>query len=189
MPVEGNDTQIKSTVHAYISSSMLNHSEYGSILNKFTPISLNGISTKQLTEITDRKNALTVTDLKTDEDTYTPFDYFSHLHEFTRHVITDTTIKPHICKDVLAVEEFIDMLKKKMSSDAMFKEVLTTTSYSDHSESVTDPSVVAFVSRIYSKKMPSTTTKVTENDIVNSTLLADLVEAVIFRNGGLYFSN
>ncbi|CAG4992034.1 unnamed protein product [Parnassius apollo] len=46
----------------------------------------------------------------------------------------------------------------------------------------TDASVADFMGQIYSKKESPTTSKATEPDYLNSTLLVDLVEAVIFRN-------
>lgn len=96
----------------------------------------------------------------------------------------------HDCKDIFSVDNFIDLLRKKLSSDPAFKELLfstklpTLTGFID--SSFTDPSVAAFVSKLYSKKEAPTTMKSTENDLLNSTLLVDLVEAVIFRsNGGI----
>ncbi|XP_028025765.1 uncharacterized protein LOC114239677 [Bombyx mandarina] len=108
-----------------------------------------------------------------------PFNYFSHLRNFTRQAVSEITTNSNTCKESLAVDDFIELLKKKLSEDPMFKEILTTRS--PYNDGYTDQSVVAFVSKIYSKKMLTTTSKSTEQDLVNSTLLTDLVKAVIFR--------
>lgn len=88
----------------------------------------------------------------------------------------------------MAVDDFVELLKKKLSTDPMFKEILFTTKYSPlgHSDNPYDASVAALVSKIYSKKTFPTTTKIPDSEYVNSTLLVDLVEAVIFRSGGTY---
>lgn len=122
-----------------------------------------------------------------DDENITLFDYFPHLYQSTREPITiATTTVTNPCKDALAVDEFVELLKKKLTSDSMFKELLLSTKNPSHNvdSSFSDPSVAAFVSRIYSKKEPTTTTKLPEYDYVNSTLLVDLVEAVIFRSAG-----
>lgn len=128
-----------------------------------------------------------VSDKESDMENYTLFDYFSHLHEYTRQAITVASTPKSTCKDVLAVEDFINLLRKKLSNDQMFKELLlaskTTQGFPD--TNFTDASVAAFINKIYSKKEPPTTKKSTENELLNSTLLVDLVEAVIFRSGGM----
>lgn len=111
------------------------------------------------------------------------------MYDFTRQTVTIATPSPsvNICKDALGVDEFVELLKKKLTTDQMFKELLSTKQPAQNGNidsSFTDPSVAAFVSRIYSKKEPMTTTKLPEQEYVNSTLLIDLVEAVIFRSGG-----
>lgn len=122
-----------------------------------------------------------------DNSNFTPYDYFTHFHDFTRQLITATAAK-HNCQDILSVDNFIDLLRKRLSIDPAFKELLfstklpTLTGFID--SSFTDPSVAAFVSKLYSKKVPPTTMKITESDLLNSTLLVDLVEAVIFRSNG-----
>lgn len=126
-----------------------------------------------------------------DEDNFTPFDYFSHLHEFTRHQLSTTTETTAPCKDVLAVDDFVELLKKKLNADPMLKELLHTTKMPGQNGvtdgTYSDASVAALVSRIYSRKAFPTTTKSPESDNLNSTLLVDLVEAVIFRSAGMYF--
>lgn len=127
--------------------------------------------------------------LQTGDDHYTPFDYFSHIHEYVSSSITITTTKKvSSCKDIMAVDDFVELLKKKLSTDPMFKEILFTTKYSPlgNSDNPYDASVAALVSKIYSKKTYPTTTKMPDSEYVNSTLLVDLVEAVIFRSGGTY---
>ncbi|XP_026321825.1 uncharacterized protein LOC113231623 isoform X2 [Hyposmocoma kahamanoa] len=124
--------------------------------------------------------------LQTGDDHYTPFDYFSHIHEYVSSSITITTTKKvSSCKDIMAVDDFVELLKKKLSTDPMFKEILFTTKYSPlgNSDNPYDASVAALVSKIYSKKTYPTTTKMPDSEYVNSTLLVDLVEAVIFRSG------
>lgn len=122
------------------------------------------------------------------DDNSTIFDYFSEIYDFTRRATTTDTFKrTNTCKDSLAVDEFVELLKKKLATDPMFKDVLSTKNPLQNGNidsSYTDPSVAAFVSRIYSKKEPTITTKLPEQDYVNSTLLVDLVEAVIFRSAG-----
>lgn len=127
--------------------------------------------------------------LQTVDDRYTPFDYFSHIHEYvSSSITTKTTKKISSCKDIMAVDDFVELLKKKLSTDPMFKEILFTTKYSPlgNSDNLYDASVAALVSKIYSKKTYPTTTKIPDSEYVNSTLLVDLVEAVIFRSGGTY---
>lgn len=125
---------------------------------------------------------------QTVDDRFTPFDYFSHIHEYVTSSITTTTKKLSSCNDIMAVDDFVELLKKKLSTDPMFKEILFTTKYSPlgHSDNPYDASVAALVSKIYSKKTYPTTTKIPDSEYVNSTLLVDLVEAVIFRSGGTY---
>ncbi|RVE42866.1 hypothetical protein evm_012484 [Chilo suppressalis] len=114
------------------------------------------------------------------------FDYISQYFDFTRQLLTTpSTRSSSSCKD-LAVDEFIELLKKKLSSDPLLKELLLSTKNMQNGNNdftFTDPNVAVFVSKIYSKKMPTTTTKLPEQEYVNSTLLVDLVEAVIFRSG------
>ena len=124
-------------------------------------------------------------DTTSEKETFTQFDYFSHLYEYTNKMITSRT-KPHSCKDVMAVDEFIELLKKKLSNDPMIKDLLSTNkSANSHAESsFNDVGVAAFVDRVYSKKEPSSTKRTVSSDYLNSTFLVDLIEAVIFRNGG-----
>lgn len=126
-----------------------------------------------------------------DEDNLTPFDYFAHLHEFTRQQLSTVSTESTVpCKDVLAVDDFVRLLKKKLSADPMLKELLHTSKMPGQNGNTdgtyTDVSVAALVSRIYSRKTLHTTTKPPESDYLNSTLLVDLVEAVIFRSAGMF---
>ncbi|XP_022825073.1 cell wall protein PRY3-like [Spodoptera litura] len=119
------------------------------------------------------------------KETLTPFDYFSHLYDYRRHMITSCT-KHNLCKDVI-MDDFVELLKKKLSNDPLLKDLLTTTTssalstYSDGTFS--DIGVAAFVNKVYSKKTSPRSRKTTSSDCVNSTFLVDLIEAVIFRNG------
>lgn len=137
------------------------------------------------TEILDES----MPDIALENETYTQFDYFSHLYDYNKQTITPRT-KPHSCKDIMAVNDFVELLKKKLSNDPMIKDLISTNkSINSHSESsFHDVGVAAFVDRLYSKKVTSTTRKTVTSDYVNSTFLVDLIEAVIFRNGGtVYF--
>jgi hypothetical protein len=121
----------------------------------------------------------------TDEELAT-FDYISQYFDFTRQpIIVSPAQTTNVCRDNLAVDEFVELLKKKLSSDPMFKDLLLSTKSLQNDYTGSDPHVAMFVSKIYSKKEPTTTTKMTESDYINSTLLANLVEAVIFRAGGM----
>lgn len=127
-----------------------------------------------------------------DDDTLTLFDFFSHFRNFTIPTITITTEKSKCNDNVLAVDDFVDLLKKKLSSDSAFKDLLFATKFPHNltfnEVTISDPHVASFVNKIYSKKEHSTTTKSTESDLFNSTLLVDLVEAVIFRSGGNFLT-
>lgn len=146
------------------------------------------ISTNEFINTETTTDAIEVQDsTESSDENFTPYDYFSHFHDFTRQFVTATVAK-HDCQDSLSVDNFIDLLRKRLSSDPAFKELLfstklpTLTGFTDNS--FTDQSVVAFVSKLYSKKESPTTMKITESDLLNSTLLVDLVEAVIFRSNG-----
>ncbi|XP_075971528.1 uncharacterized protein LOC142973573 isoform X2 [Anticarsia gemmatalis] len=113
------------------------------------------------------------------------FDYFPHLYnpKHLREEITAST-KDVISKDAL-LNDFIELLKKKLTNDPTIKDLLSnitpgSTGVSDIS--FTDENVAAFVNRVYSKNELTTTTATTLKDYVNSTLLVDLIEAVIFRS-------
>lgn len=125
-----------------------------------------------------------------DDGNYTPFDYFSHLHEYIMPSLSTTTKQIVSCKDTLAIDDFVELLKKKLSSDHILKELLQTSKMSAQNGYIDnfnkDDRIAALVNKIYSKKMPSTTTQLPQTDYVNSTLLVDLVEAVIFRSGGIH---
>ncbi|CAG9795159.1 unnamed protein product [Diatraea saccharalis] len=129
----------------------------------------------------------TASDTMTEDETAT-FDYISQYFDFSRQKLTTPSIQSSsLCKGELAVDEFIELLKKKLSNDPLFKDILQSTTNlmlnGNNDFAITDPNVAVFVSKIYSKKVPTTTTKLPEQEYVNSTLLVDLVEAVIFRSG------
>lgn len=119
-------------------------------------------------------------------DDYSPIDFIADFHHFLKQTISDTTTKNATCKKSLEVDDFVELLKKKLSNDSMFKEMLMTKTknYYNGDVTFTDPSVEALVSKIYIKKESPTTLKSVDKDQVNSTLLIDLIEAVIFKSGG-----
>lgn len=139
-----------------------------------------------ITEMVDK----TTPGIALENETLTQFDYFSHLYEFTKQIITLHTT-PHSCKDIMAVDDFVELLKKKLSNEPMIKDLLSINNKNINSNlesSFHDVGVAAFVDRLYSKKKSSTVRKTVSSDYVNSTFLVDLIEAVIFRNGGkVYF--
>ncbi|KAI8424172.1 hypothetical protein MSG28_002762 [Choristoneura fumiferana] len=124
--------------------------------------------------------ALAITDLN--EDDNTTFDYFSHLYQLTKDYLTSTTTTKAMCNKELAVDEIVEFLKKKLSSDPTLQQLFTTTLPISTGSVFRDASVVAFLDKIYSKAVLTTTTETPNADFVNSTLLVNLVEAVIFRN-------
>ncbi|KAJ8733356.1 hypothetical protein PYW08_001654 [Mythimna loreyi] len=141
--------------------------------------------TEDSTYVTEVINK-TTSAITLDNETFTQFDYFSHLFEFTKQMITPHTTS-HSCKDIMAVDDFVELLKKKLSNDPMIKDLLSTSNkpINSHSESsFHDVGVAAFVDRLYSKKNPTTVKSPVSTDYVNSTFLVDLIEAVIFRNNG-----
>ncbi|XP_060801914.1 uncharacterized protein LOC106142883 [Amyelois transitella] len=117
-----------------------------------------------------------------DEENFMPYNYFTSFDKTTKEPVTTSSIFGKQCKD-MGVDDFLELLKNKLSSDPMFKDLATKTYSQVGDITNTDPNVAAFVSKVYSKKVPATTTKPTENEYINSTLLVDLVEAVIFRSG------
>ncbi|KAJ8727511.1 hypothetical protein PYW07_001630 [Mythimna separata] len=140
--------------------------------------------TEESTYVTEVINK-TTSDITLENDTLTQFDFFSHLYEFTKQMITPPTT-PHSCKDIMAVEDFVELLKKKLSNDPMIKDLLSSSNKpinSNSESSFHDVGVAAFVDRLYSKKIPTTIKNPVSSDYVNSTFLVDLIEAVIFRNG------
>lgn len=118
----------------------------------------------------------------------TQFDFFSDLFDITMSPVPrkeQTTTK---CREVLAVDEFIELLRSRLRSDHLLKELLlSTTKLSTSEPVVSDKTVAAIIKQLYSKKEAPITTKSTDSDSLNSTILADLVEAVIFRHSGIIF--
>lgn len=120
-------------------------------------------------------------------DSDTQFDFMSHLFDITKKsfIETESTTK---CKEVLAIDEFLELLKSRLSNDQILKELLLSTTKSPITESIAfDKTVAALIDRLYTKKKTAMTTTSTESNIINSTFLADLVEAVIFRHNGIIF--
>ncbi|XP_045446929.1 uncharacterized protein LOC123655137 [Melitaea cinxia] len=117
----------------------------------------------------------------------TQFDFFSDLFDITMSPVPrkeQTTTK---CREVLAVDEFIELLRSRLRSDHLLRELLlSTTKLSTSEPVVSDKTVAAIIKQLYSKKEAPITTKSTESDSLNSTILADLVEAVIFRHSEKY---
>ncbi|XP_049869901.1 uncharacterized protein LOC126369502 isoform X1 [Pectinophora gossypiella] len=173
---------LKSQSTKYTKSGITEH-ESATSTNEVTNWISKGLNTNSKTNINstviDSHNSGT---LGNDNiDILIPFDYVPH--EYIRPTILTTTKTTPSCKDVMVVDDFVELLKKKLSTDPMFKEFLKTTTVStEHFENAyTD--AFALVNRIYSSNEKlSTTNKPQERDSVNSTLLVDLVEAVIFRN-------
>ena len=86
---------------------------------------------------------------------------------------------------MLAVDEFVQLLKNRLSNDKILKELLLSTSTQPATEFVAiDKTVAAIINQLYTKKETTVTCQTTENNSLNSTILADLVEAVIFRHSG-----
>lgn len=122
-------------------------------------------------------------------DTDVSYDLFAHLFHIGNNEDTTKMKSTTLCKDALAVDEFIDMLRNKLSTDNMLRDLLFTKSPNGDASHYTDPKVDAIVSKIYSQKTRTTSTKSTISEEINSTILADLVEAVIFRNRGKVLIN
>lgn len=123
--------------------------------------------------------------MSVDNDTH--FDFWSYLFEITKisSTITESTTK---CKEMLAVDEFVQLLKNRLSNDKILKELLLSTSTQPATEFVAiDKTVAAIINQLYTKKETTVTWQTTENNSLNSTILADLVEAVIFRHSGNFF--
>lgn len=118
----------------------------------------------------------------------TQFDFFSDLFEITMSPVPRKEQSTMKCKEVLAVDEFLELLRNRLRNDPLLKDLLLSTTKLPISEPVvSDKTVAAIVKQLYSKKETPTTTKSTESDSFNSTILADLVEAVIFRHSGIIF--
>ncbi|CAK1545853.1 unnamed protein product [Leptosia nina] len=118
--------------------------------------------------------------IDTDVESDIMFDLYSHLFREENNTNDRAIETTSFCKNVMAVDEFIDLLHKKLSTDSLFKDLIKNSTQSDIQ--YTDPKIDAIFSKIYSKKTIPTTTKSTDSEMLNSTLLVDLVEAVIFRN-------
>ncbi|XP_059056844.1 uncharacterized protein LOC131850577, partial [Achroia grisella] len=127
----------------------------------------------------------TTTDLTEDYDYFTPYNYFSRFLETPKLTTTLNVDNSSSCKVLVAVDNLLELIKKKLGKDPIFKELILSgsTQVSDIPNTYTDMSVAALVNQLYSTKEVATTVKPTESDNINSTLLIDLVEAVIFRNG------
>ncbi|KAF9409030.1 hypothetical protein HW555_011479 [Spodoptera exigua] len=113
--------------------------------------------------------------------TFTTFDYFSHLYDYRRHMITSCT-KHNLCKDMI-MDDFIELLKKKLNNGSMIKDLLTTTTssalttYSDNSFS--DIGMAAFVNKVYSKKTPTNKVSASEEYVTNSQPLSSVKPVMV----------
>ncbi|KAG7308062.1 hypothetical protein JYU34_006704 [Plutella xylostella] len=117
------------------------------------------------------------------DDVLPMFNYFAHTNTLSRQPVTiRTTAKENSCKEA-AVDELLEILKKKLTTDPMFKDIFSLIKSLEVAESnFSDEGVVAFVNRLYRKNNTPTVTAKREDNSINSTLLTELVEAVIFRN-------
>lgn len=115
------------------------------------------------------------------------FTYFPHLPDAEINRERITTFAKEVTRNNALLDDFIELLKNKLSSDALIKNFLLTTlpQSTETSDIFSDEGVAAFINKVYSKKEFSTTLKTTPKDYVNSTLLVDLIEAVIFRSNGI----
>ncbi|CAK1598643.1 unnamed protein product [Parnassius mnemosyne] len=129
---------------------------------------------------------LTTFSLDNEDESTTTFDYFAQVLNTVYSTETISTGTIITCKDIMPVEDFIEVFKKRLLKDQVLKEFFLTSKMSENKENsdgaYTDASVADFMGQIYSKKESPTTLKATESAYLNSTLLVDLVEAVIFRN-------
>ncbi|XP_032513167.2 uncharacterized protein LOC116767100 isoform X2 [Danaus plexippus] len=144
----------------------------------------NKIYYESSTETINAFKSTSTPDNITEEDAQ--FDFLSDLFEITKaQLLTErTTLR---CKDYLAVDDFIELLKSKLTNDQILKNLLATSAQTNSPEStITDRTMAAMINQIYSTKTTATTTKTTVNDYINSTLLVDLVEAVIFRHSNRF---
>lgn len=126
-----------------------------------------------------------MTNLGIDNDTH--FDFWSYLFDVTQTspTLSEITTK---CKEMLAVDEFLQLLKNKLSNDQILKQLLLSTSTQSATESLPiDKTVDAIINQLYTKKQTTVTCQPTENNSLDSTILADLVEAVIFRHSGNFY--
>ncbi|CAB3236851.1 unnamed protein product [Arctia plantaginis] len=144
------------------------------------------VSTKSISVMTDPifdGITFSTPDLNSENDSLM-FTYFPHLpdHKMIRERIT--SFANEVTRSDALLDDFIELLKKKLSSDSLIKNFLLTTlpQSTEISDILNDEGVAAFINKVYSKKELPTTLKTTPKDYVNSTLLVDLIEAVIFRS-------
>ncbi|KPJ18962.1 Peptidase inhibitor 16 [Papilio machaon] len=119
------------------------------------------------------------------EENVTGFDYFAHILHLTSS--TEKATSPlKTCKDVIPVDDFIEIFKKRLLKDQTLKQYLLASKVLEGKENLengyNDATVADIINHIHSTKTTPTTNKPTEPDYFNSTLLANLVEAVIFKN-------
>ncbi|XP_045535013.1 uncharacterized protein LOC106720576 [Papilio machaon] len=119
------------------------------------------------------------------EENVTGYDYFAHILHLTSS--TEKATSPlKTCKDVIPVEDFIEIFKKRLLKDQTLKQYLLASKVLEGKENLengyNDATVADIINHIHSTKTTPTTNKPTEPDYFNSTLLANLVEAVIFKN-------
>ncbi|XP_064071478.1 peptidase inhibitor 16-like [Vanessa tameamea] len=139
--------------------------------------------------VINSENEYTMPTTKVVESIDTQFDFFSDLFDMTKQSLLQTEQSTTKCKEVLAVDEFIELLKSRISNDNVLKDFLQSTTRLPNPEPMlTDGTVAAIIKQLYSKKESPTTSQLPESDSLNSTLLVDLVEAVIFRHSDKYTS-
>ncbi|XP_026737029.1 cell wall protein PRY3-like isoform X2 [Trichoplusia ni] len=159
--------------------------DHANSMDKLTTQSILQTISTHILDMPDSGN-ITDVDLVADKESSTQFDFFSHLYEYTRQSITLRT-NAKFCENAMVVDDFVELVKKKLSDDPMIKELMLTSKsvpISGNSENTfNDAGVAAFIDRVYSKKGALTTKSTVTSDYVNSTFLVDLIEAVIFRNG------
>ncbi|XP_038223190.1 cell wall protein PRY3-like [Zerene cesonia] len=147
-------------------------------------IVLNNTQLNKLENAPNAKNnsLAEATESVTGVDSDITLDLFSFLININENTTTPHTEITRLCKDVLFVDEFMDILRKKLSTDTLLKDMLMTTKTAQSDKQYSDAKIDAIVSKIYGQKTTPTSTKTTMSESINSTLLVDLVEAVIFRS-------
>ncbi|XP_050343913.1 uncharacterized protein LOC126769275 isoform X2 [Nymphalis io] len=182
-------SRITSTDFGFISYYDNNNPHVGNDVNFDTISNATDLSKDAKFGINSDVEHTVATTQKIYESIDTQFDYFSDLFEVTKSPILQTEQGPTKCKEVLAVDEFIELLKSKISNDHILKDLFQLTTRLPNTEPMfVDGTVAAIVKQLYSKKETPTTSKSTDSDSLNSTLLVDLVEAIIFRHSDKYTS-
>ncbi|XP_063533258.1 uncharacterized protein LOC134743622 isoform X1 [Cydia strobilella] len=141
------------------------------------------INVDETSVINNQTTNLTTDDPNLYGDDNMTFDYFSHLFELTKeHFSSSTTPGVSKCKNELAVDEIVKIVKNKLSDDPALKAILATTVSTSSGNIIKDEKVAEFLNKIYKKATSPTKPEAISTDYVNSTLLVNLVEAVMFRH-------